>query len=339
LTGLADHLWQSLLCCMLIAALAWLTRRNSAPVRLWLWRIAAVKLLLPFSLLTGVGRWYGFPARFPGDPPPDVLVKLVADVSPWFTTGHWFASSAARVVLLLALSLSAVMAGRWIFWRIHREALRARIEEWRLESDPDDREPSMGFFRAALFTACAMIVAALPLLGGAIRGSAHAHRLLLANTASMNEASVTMRPAQPGMGTRYFIEARADGVRIRNVTVRELTAIAYGVNRFFVRGDHFRENDDEDWLIDSRHDVHIAGRVLEPDDFDSYALRHVITRTLSLGFGMEIYVNNQCQDPCGRWSQLVLPAEVVSASQPGQDRPRPGESGPGNSPEMNARRR
>ena len=46
-----------------------------------------------------VGRWYGFPARFPGDPPPDVLVKLVADVSPWFTSATGVAVLIRRFAL------------------------------------------------------------------------------------------------------------------------------------------------------------------------------------------------------------------------------------------------
>ena len=78
MNALADHLWQSLLFIALAGALAALTRRHSARVRLWLWRAAALKLLLPFSMAVAIGGWLGFPVRFPGDPPPARMVALVA---------------------------------------------------------------------------------------------------------------------------------------------------------------------------------------------------------------------------------------------------------------------
>ena len=61
-----------------------------------------------------------------------------------------------------------------------------------------------------------------------------------------------------------------------------------------------------DWLVDSRHDVHIEGPVIEAGKFDTYALRHVITRELARTFGLEIYVNSECQKPCGKWADRVL---------------------------------
>jgi D-alanyl-D-alanine carboxypeptidase len=306
MTAFADHLWQSLLFIALVCALVALTRRHSASVRLWLWRAAAVKLLLPFSLLVGLGGWLGFPARFPGDPPPAPMLALVGEYAPWFSVAGWFQSPAARGALLAALLIVVMAAARPIFWNIHAEALRARIEELRLETDPDDREASVGFLRAALMTTCAITVLTLPLLGGSLRASAHAHDVLQANTQALSEARVTLRPARPGLGSRYFVDVHARGVVIRNITVRELTAMAYGVNRFFVRGKHFREEDDVDWLVDSRHDVHVDGPVLEPARFDTYALRHAITRELASTFGLEIYVNSECQKPCGKWGDRVL---------------------------------
>jgi CubicO group peptidase (beta-lactamase class C family) len=134
----------------------------------------------------------------------------------------------------------------------------------------------------------------------------HAHEVLQANTQNMSEARVTIRPAKKGLGSRFFVDVNADGVTIRNVSVRELTALAYGVNRLFVRGDHFRDGPEEDWLVDTRHDVRIDARVLEPDRFDTYALHNVITRELATTFGLEIYLNNTCQKPCGKWGDRVL---------------------------------
>ena len=306
MNALADHLWQSLIFTALIWALAGLTRRHSAKVRLWLWRAAAVKLLLPFSLLVTLGGWWGFPVRFPGDPPPARMVALVGEYAPWFNVEGWFQSTPARFALLAALLIATAAAARGVFGNIHVEAFRSRVEELRLDVDPDDREASVGFVRAAVMTVCAIVVLVLPLLGGSVRASAHAHDVLEANTQTMSEARVTLRPAKPGLGSRYFVNVDERGVVIRNITVRELTAMAYGVNRFFVRGKHFREEDDVDWLVDSRHDVRIDGPVIEPDRFDTYALRHAITRELAKTFGLEIYVNSECQKPCGKWGDRVL---------------------------------
>ena len=306
MNGLIDHLWQSSLCVILLCGLLALTRRHSAQVRVWLWRLVAIKFLVPFSLFSAFGGWFGFPARFPGDPPPASAVRLVEQLSRWFSISGSLDSSTSAVIVLAILLVAAAVTIRWSFWKLHRESLRSRVEELRIEADPDDREPSLGFFRAALFTACALAVVVVPMIGGAVRASVHAHQVLEANTRAMGEARVRLRPARPGLGSRYFVNVDARGVTISNITVRELTAMAYGVNRFFVRGKHFRDGDDEDWLVDSRHDVRIDAPVIEPERFDTYALRNVITRELATSFGLEIYVNSECQKPCGKWGDRVL---------------------------------
>jgi hypothetical protein len=306
MAALIDHLWQSLLCVTLVAALGATARRHSAHVRLWLWRIAAIKWLVPFSLLTALGGWLGYPVRFAGDPPPAMAIALTAALSRWFSPTEWALFPMGKLVLLAAMLLAAAVAMRLIFGRIHDDAIRARIETLRLEIDPDDRATSLGFMRAALFTACALIVIAMPLLGGAVRGTTHEHEVLQANTRNLSEARVTLRPARHGLGSRYFVDVDSRGVWIRNITVRELTGMAYGVNRFFVRGQHFRDGDDEDWLVDTRYDVRVDGPILEPERFDTYALRQTITRELAQNFGLEIYVNNECQKPCGKWGDRVL---------------------------------
>ena len=276
-------------CLALVVALAALARGNSSRVRLWLWRVALGKFLVPFAAVFAIGEWYGFPIRYAGDPPPESAVRLVADLAPWFSASTWSGSTTARVLLLMVLLLAATASIRRLLGAIHDEAQRARVEEMRLAADPDDREPSLGFFRAALFTACALLVITVPLFGGAVRAGVHAHAVLQANTRSMADARVTVRPATAGLGSRYFVSVTAQGVVIRNITLQELTAMAYGVTRFFVRGKHFKEAGERDWLVDSRHDVKPA-----------------ITRQLARNFGLEIYVNSECQDPCGKWGDRVL---------------------------------
>jgi bla regulator protein BlaR1 len=54
--ALANHLWQSTAFLAAVWLLTLALRRNEARVRYWLWLAASVKFLLPFSLLTGLGR-------------------------------------------------------------------------------------------------------------------------------------------------------------------------------------------------------------------------------------------------------------------------------------------
>jgi hypothetical protein len=306
LNAIADHLWQTLLFTGLVYVLVLLSRRKAADVRLWLWRLAAIKLFVPFSVLSWVGSAWVFPVRFPGEPPPAGVVSLVETFSRWFSVDSGWQSGWARSVVIAALVLAIAIAARFIFWGIHAEAIRARVEELRLEVDPDDREPSVGFLRAALMTLCAIIVMSIPLLDGSVRASVRAHALLETNTRALSDARVILRPAKPGMGSRFFVNVDARGVRIRNVTLQELAGLAYGVSRFMVRGRHFQEYAGADWMLDYRYDVQIAGSIAEPERFDTFALRQPITRELAKNLGLEIYVNNSCQPPCGKWGDRVL---------------------------------
>ncbi len=52
---LANHLWQSTVVLCLAGLLTLALRRNQARVRYWLWMVASVKFLVPFSLLIGLG--------------------------------------------------------------------------------------------------------------------------------------------------------------------------------------------------------------------------------------------------------------------------------------------
>lgn len=306
MNAVADHLWQSLLFIALVCAFVAITRRNAAIVRLWLWRAAAIKLLVPFAVVAIIGREWEFPVRFPGEPPPAGIVALVDGVARALSVDSWLQSTPARGALMVALLIATMAAARRIFWGIHVEALRSRIEELRLEVDPDDREASVGFVRAALMTAGAIIVLMLPLLDGSVRASVRSHELLAINTRALSDARVILRPAAPGMGSRFFVSVDAQGVRIRNATLQELAGLAYGVSRFMVRGRHFQEYAGNDWMLDYRYDVQIAGTITEPEKFDTFALRQPITRELAKNLGLEIYVNNSCQPPCGKWGDRVL---------------------------------
>ena len=55
-TALVNHLWQSTVVAGIVWLLAMLLRKNHASTRYWVWLIASVKFLLPFSLLIHIGE-------------------------------------------------------------------------------------------------------------------------------------------------------------------------------------------------------------------------------------------------------------------------------------------
>ena len=67
--GFVDHLWQSAWFAGPYAAGA-AFRDNFAALRLWLWRIAALKFAVPV-FIAGRVRWMaGISVKYPGDPAP-----------------------------------------------------------------------------------------------------------------------------------------------------------------------------------------------------------------------------------------------------------------------------
>jgi beta-lactamase regulating signal transducer with metallopeptidase domain len=60
-TALLDHLWQSTLFALPLAALTLLLRRHAAAVRFWLWFAASVKFMVPFSVLMAMGAALTWP--------------------------------------------------------------------------------------------------------------------------------------------------------------------------------------------------------------------------------------------------------------------------------------
>lgn len=56
ITALFDHLWQSTAFVCAAGLLTLTLRRQAARTRYWVWLVASLKFLVPFSLLTAVGR-------------------------------------------------------------------------------------------------------------------------------------------------------------------------------------------------------------------------------------------------------------------------------------------
>jgi len=311
LAALVDHLWQSAWICGAIALLCFICRHDFAPLRLWMWRIAALKFLFPMSILVAMGRRRGFPVKYPDDPAPASLLEASHAIARYASPARMHEWSSWRMLLaVLAVLLLTVACVRWIHRQLRIERERVSAESRRIKSDLDDIVRRPGFLHSALLTACAMLFAALPMLAGALEGRQKHYELLILNAQSLRDAAVTMSPSAPGMGTRYRVDATADGVLVRNVTIQELTGIAYGVTQYYVRGQHAHEAGEEDWFTGPRYDVHVTGRVIHPEKFDPFALRGRITRLLAERHGIEIYKNSKCQPPCGKYG-VPMPADPL----------------------------
>jgi uncharacterized protein (TIGR03435 family) len=149
-------------------------------------------------------------------------------------------------------------------------------------------------------------------MAGAIADRLWRQQLLVTHARALKEAPISMSEAAPGMGTRMRIDATAHGVLIRNITVQDLVALAYGVNHYAVWGNQMMNQDDPDarpWLVDPHYDLRIRARIVQPEDFDAYALRPRLTKYLAERFGYEIYVNGRCQPPCGNYG-VAMPDDM-----------------------------
>jgi beta-lactamase regulating signal transducer with metallopeptidase domain len=154
---------------------------------------------------------------------------------------------------------------------------------------------ALGFTKAFLLSVCTLAVGAIPFTAGAMDDALHRHKVLAANTRALWEADIEVRPvtADPGGSVRMY--ASGSEVTIRNTSLRELVALAYGVRPWQVEGSG-------DWLDTGRYDIRarVPAAVSEPDRLHPFALRGLVNKLLSSRFDLEIYVNQECQTRCGR---------------------------------------
>jgi hypothetical protein len=305
LTGLVDHLWQSCCCCGVVWIFSMMTRGNAAVVRLWLWRIAALKLLLPFSLLFALGAWLGFPSPHPADPAPPALIRLFEELTQFATPARAYAWTGLVLIFATLVALACTAACAYVLRnRLRIERLHVQEEAARREQDVDVIQSRPGFLASALMSAVVLVAVSIPMLAGAVQDRQQRRERLIVNSLSLRNAPYAIKPSATGMGTRYRIDADAHGVTIRNANIHDLVAIVYGVRRHAVITPQMMvqgESAARSWLHWPRYDVRVEAPVPEPRDFEPYALRQGLTKLLAEQFGLEIYVNGDCQPPCGNY--------------------------------------
>jgi len=288
-----DHLWQSALCVALIWLLSQLLRENPASFRLWLWRIAALKLLLPFSLLYVLGAWLGFPVRHSAIPPPAALSEAAASLMPWLSPTQsaqlpmpWLAAAACAAVT------GAVVILRWILQRLR--AARREFDQERSGEESGGAPTTMplNFPRAIAISATAAGCLAVPLLGGALHDRALRQQVLAVDTRDLHGAVIRLVETPTRFGARTEIIAQPEGVLIRYINLQGLVAMTYGLGQFEVFGGALP------WLEHPHYDVRVTGKVMAPALFDPYSLRQPVTSYLAREYGLAIRVNGDCQEPC-----------------------------------------
>ena len=142
--GMANHLWQSTVVVLIAWLLALALRNNHARTRYWVWMIASLKFLVPFSLLIAAGEAFRArittPIQHPGFDAgngarftqPFVLTvphatatsaaTAHAGAAPALTSGHVY----IWPVFLLLRRLGLRCAGYW--------CLRGRVVGWKIRS-------------------------------------------------------------------------------------------------------------------------------------------------------------------------------------------------------------
>ncbi|HET7811373.1 MAG TPA: M56 family metallopeptidase, partial [Steroidobacteraceae bacterium] len=162
---------------------------------------------------------------------------------------------------------------------------------------------SLGFLKAAVLTACTLAVALLPLIAGAMDDAARRRVLLNQHVHVLQDAVIYVRPLAQDEGGAPRLDVDGHELAIRNSSLRELVALAYGVDADKVTGGG-------NWLDQPRYEFRaVVGQQLsDPEDFQPAALRGLVNKLLGSRFDLEIHVNQQCQAPCGRDAQARVPA-------------------------------
>ena len=107
-----DHLWQSTLVAAAAALIVVALTRNAARVRYWLWLAASVQFLVPFAVLTALGRragWFTPTPVAPADP-----TQVIEAVSQPFSVSGLAVIAPGRAVEGAGVGAVDVIAAIWV---------------------------------------------------------------------------------------------------------------------------------------------------------------------------------------------------------------------------------
>ncbi len=130
---IANHLLQSTVFAGVVGLVTLLFRRNRAEIRYWLWLVASVKFLVPFSILVSLGTRVSW--RTPVVVMQSGLPSVIAEMSQPFTVQGPFRISPAAaagpnvdwILIILwtawAIGFVVVVSSWWLQWRSLRAAM------------------------------------------------------------------------------------------------------------------------------------------------------------------------------------------------------------------------
>lgn len=304
-----DHLWQSALYVAITWLAARLVRSSAVSLRLWMWRIAALKFVVPFAWVYDAGGWLGFPVRHSAIPPPQWLTDSVAGALLWVSPAQSFASaSQARMIGLAAAFTLAVLSVHLIRAELRRTRDQRDDERRHFEFSGQDAPPP-GFLQTLTLASVTLLLIAGPAVAGAVRNRLDRQAALAVDTEALRSAKIELFETDWRFGDRTEVLATPNGVTIRKINLQDLVALVYGIGQFEVFGGALP------WLESPHYDVRVTGTVTQPALYDPYSLRQPLTEYLSTEFGVSIRVNGRCQDPCLKQESFVverIPWKILS---------------------------
>jgi bla regulator protein BlaR1 len=127
---IGNHLWQSTLFAVIIVILCRLLRKDGANVRYWLWWIASIKFLVPFSVLSALGTWLG--VRTAVELAPETWATTVTVVASPFKAGGvpW-----SPGLLLLGLQATGSIS-LLLVWAVRGVRLQRLLRRADLDPEP-----------------------------------------------------------------------------------------------------------------------------------------------------------------------------------------------------------
>ncbi len=153
---------------------------------------------------------------------------------------------------------------------------------------------AVGLCKALALMLCILAVATVPLFAGALDGDERRRSVAAIQANQLDDAIVYVSVAKDARARRS-LDAADHEVAIRNISLRQLVALAYDVAPSQVTGGGV-------WLDMPRYDfrVEVPGGVSQPDDLEPLALRGLVNKLLASRFDLQIRASQPGAAPTSR---------------------------------------
>ncbi len=151
---------------------------------------------------------------------------------------------------------------------------------------------ALGLVKAMALSTLVVALVTVPVTAGAVKDERARQEAFVQNARALGSAQLSVAPVSSG-GARTRVVAGVHELRIENVTMLDLVALAYDVDPSHINGGEV--------LGTQRYDISAkaTSSFAAPERFEPAALRGVVSKLLGAHFRFEVYVNKRCQAPCG----------------------------------------